>query len=247
MLRLLLLLTACLTCSASYGQADGPCWEYFRNRAADFEYRMAVTENTDRWFSLMDGYKALLQELVGCPMLPFRGTSVQGKVIDSKQLAGKIVVMNFMYIGCRPCIAELPALNRLAREYGPQGVVFVAIAPEPAAVLKSSFLPRHPFAYQLIGSGKKTIERYGVSAFPENLIISPEGNITYLATGGLLDARAQTHAYNHMKPTLDKLLAAQRRAAEAARQQADSLHRVIARPDSLQGLPAARPDTLRKQ
>ncbi len=44
---------------------------------------------------------------------------------------GKVVVLNLWATWCGPCRAELPGLDRLQREYGPEGLVVVALSDEP--------------------------------------------------------------------------------------------------------------------
>jgi len=39
-----------------------------------------------------------------------------------------VVVANYFATWCGPCMEELPDLKELAREYGPKGVVFVAVS-----------------------------------------------------------------------------------------------------------------------
>lgn len=55
--------------------------------------------------------------LVGCQMPNFKGTTHIGKPMSRASLKGKVVVMNFWFIGCKPCVAEMPALNRLVERY----------------------------------------------------------------------------------------------------------------------------------
>jgi thiol-disulfide isomerase/thioredoxin len=50
----------------------------------------------------------------GAAIKPFKVRDINGKKIDTKDWAGKTVVLNFWFIGCPPCRAEIPDLNRLA-------------------------------------------------------------------------------------------------------------------------------------
>src|SRR5258706_16453591 len=46
----------------------------------------------------------------------FKLVTLHGDTINSKQTEGKVVVLNFWFIDCHPCIAEVPGLNKLAAE-----------------------------------------------------------------------------------------------------------------------------------
>jgi thiol-disulfide isomerase/thioredoxin len=45
--------------------------------------------------------------------------TIKGKTILPGDLTGKTVFYNFWFVACRPCVAEIPALNRLAGKYQP--------------------------------------------------------------------------------------------------------------------------------
>ena len=52
-------------------------------------------------------------------------------------LKGRAVVLNFWAIWCPPCRREMPLLDAVNREYGPQGVMVIGIdVGEPARVVK---------------------------------------------------------------------------------------------------------------
>lgn len=67
-----------------------------------------------------------LKDLEGCQMPDFEAKTLAGKILSRKSLKGKIVVMNFWFIGCKPCVAELPALNKLVQHYKAKDIVFIA-------------------------------------------------------------------------------------------------------------------------
>jgi thiol-disulfide isomerase/thioredoxin len=56
--------------------------------------------------------------------VPFKDLS--GKKVRVSDLRGKIVVLNFWATWCLPCREEMPLLVRAEKEYGSQGVVFIA-------------------------------------------------------------------------------------------------------------------------
>ena len=43
----------------------------------------------------------------------FKVKTIGGKRLTLAELQGKVVVINFWFIGCAPCISEMPALNKL--------------------------------------------------------------------------------------------------------------------------------------
>lgn len=94
-----------------------------------------------------------------------------------KDLNGKIIVLDFWFTDCAPCVASIPELNHLTKQF-PE-VVFLSVTfDEPAKI--DRFLDKMVMYYP-IGSDpeKKTIRAYGVSAFPETFLIDENGIIKW--------------------------------------------------------------------
>ena len=94
-----------------------------------------------------------------------------------------MVVLNFWFIGCAPCRAEIPGLNKLVDEFDQRDVVFIAFAMDNEAPLRS-FLEESPFKYKIIPAAHETIRRFNVSAYPTHIIIDQNGNIDTVRLGG---------------------------------------------------------------
>jgi thiol-disulfide isomerase/thioredoxin len=106
-------------------------------------------------------------------------TDINGKKIKAGSLAGKIVVMNFWFIGCPPCRYEIPQLSKIAEDYkNNRDIIFIAIATDSVGAIKE-FLKYNAFHYRLIGDGAKLSEDYGVKTCPLSLVINKEGTIIF--------------------------------------------------------------------
>jgi thiol-disulfide isomerase/thioredoxin len=60
--------------------------------------------------------------------LCYHSKQFQEKRIETKDLEGKVIVINLWFTTCHPCIAELPALNKLVKEYKDKNVVFLGLS-----------------------------------------------------------------------------------------------------------------------
>lgn len=106
-------------------------------------------------------------------------TDIYGKKIKASSLVGKIVVINFWFIGCPPCRYEIPQLSKIADDYkNNKDVVFIAIATDSVGALKT-FLKGNTFNYRVVGDGAKLHEGYGIKTCPLSLVINKEGIIIF--------------------------------------------------------------------
>ena len=117
-----------------------------------------------------------IQGLLNKPVKDFNLTDIQGEKINARDLKGKIVVMNFWFTACKPCILEMPHLNSLVAANRQQPVVFLAPAPENEMQIKK-FLKKYSFDYRIIPSSWELITDWKIENFPTHLVIDREGII----------------------------------------------------------------------
>ena len=145
-------------------------------------------------------------ELIGCKAPDFSVETLDGERITLADLKGKIVVLNFWFIECAPCIAEMPALNKLAEEYQDSDVVFVAFGRDAKESLVM-FGRKHVFKYKVVASDFEFAKKYCiVSGWPTNMVLDKDGVLRKIFSGGFLDDRASTHAYREIKPVIEEYL-----------------------------------------
>jgi thiol-disulfide isomerase/thioredoxin len=73
---------------------------------------------------------------------PFSLDRLDGKVITSKALKGKVVVLDFWASWCAPCIASMPAIAKLQRDYGSKGLVVLGVTLDDDNAKLKAFLAR---------------------------------------------------------------------------------------------------------
>lgn len=113
----------------------------------------------------------------------FKTYDINGNKINTKDLAGKIIVLNFWFINCPPCIMEMPELNKIADTYrSDSSVVFLAVALDKKYDLEG-FLKQTKFKYTVIDNGRYVADQYSIRSYPTNVIIDPEGKVYFHTTG----------------------------------------------------------------
>jgi peroxiredoxin len=89
------------------------------------------------------------QALLGQPLPALSLPGLDGKTHPLTDYHGHRLLLNFWASWCRPCLEEMPALNRAQKKFGEKGVIVVGIAmDEPNRV--RSFLAAHPVSYPIL-------------------------------------------------------------------------------------------------
>lgn len=117
-----------------------------------------------------------------------------GNLITSETTKGKVVVFNFWFASCPPCIKEVPELNEVYESYkGREDIVFAAITFEKEEKIKR-FLTKYPLAYPIIGSEGTFSQSITRGAYPTNVIIGKDGVIQEYISGGMVGIGQQIKA-----------------------------------------------------
>lgn len=113
----------------------------------------------------------------------FSATDINGNKYKLKDLKGKIVVLNFWFIDCKPCRLEILELNKLTQDYkDSSNIVFLAFALDSKNELKR-FLKNNPFNYNIVDNGKEIAALYNITAYPTHAVIDQEGKAYFHTTG----------------------------------------------------------------
>ena len=102
----------------------------------------------------------------------------EGKKIAANELKGNILVLDFWATWCTPCLAEIPAWNKLQQKYGDKGlkVIGVTMGSGDAAEVKA-FVARRNMQYTvLMGDDDQTYD-FNVFAFPTTILVTKDMKI----------------------------------------------------------------------
>lgn len=107
---------------------------------------------------------------------------IDGNKLPLSAFRGKVIVLNFWFIDCAPCIAEMPELNQLVEKYKGQDVVFLAIALDSKYSIKK-FLKTNDFDYRILAEGRAVAETYEIQSYPSNIVIDRHFIIAHYSSG----------------------------------------------------------------
>ena len=106
-------------------------------------------------------------------------TTIDGRTINFADLRGKVIVLNFWFIGCPACNAEKPKLNELrARFIGNEDVIFLAMTADPRKEVEK-YLKKFPLDYIQAADAKAAMDKFVFTGFPRSIVIDKNGVIVY--------------------------------------------------------------------
>lgn len=150
---------------------------------------------------LMASSTTCLSQTFRAPVL--QGNTLSGIRVDSSFYEGKLTILSFFYIGCMPCMKEIPVLNRLKDHFADRPVQVVAVAPHSPRQLQAWNTPENtgtyrtdPIRYEVLPECTDSMDRpgfspvcytlsrrFGVSAYPTSVFIGPNGDLLMTAEG----------------------------------------------------------------
>lgn len=137
--------------------------------------------------------------LIGKTAETFKEFNIKNEKIDTEKLSGDVIVYNFWFTTCAPCKAEIPKLNQVKAKYKDKNVHFISIALDPEYKI-TPFLETTPLDYEIIPDGQWIAEKFGVTAYPTNIIVDKKGIIQFCELGN------KTDIIERMSTALDKYL-----------------------------------------
>ncbi len=107
--------------------------------------------------------------------------TMNGKAMHLSDLRGHVVVLNFWFSSCPPCVEEAASLNALQQRIASMGGTVLGVDadvdPENEASYKK-FLTDNAITYPTyLDTSRKIAASYGTTVFPETYIISPDGKL----------------------------------------------------------------------
>lgn len=138
--------------------------------------------------------------LIGARVPDFEVELIDGSKYSNKNLKGKVSVINFWFIDCPPCVAEINGLNSLVELFGKDKINYIAIGRDQKSDIEL-FLKNHVWNYNHISGENNIIDTIFKLywGYPTTFVLNKQTEIIYATSGGKSDSTAS-------KELLDKLI-----------------------------------------
>ncbi|GGF45156.1 hypothetical protein GCM10011339_37010 [Echinicola rosea] len=114
----------------------------------------------------------------------FKVTDQEGRSITNGDLKGKIVLMDFWFIGCAPCWKKFPELQQLHEQYQhqPEVAIYAVNRPmssdHPGQAFES--IRKKGYDFKVLQGTQKVMDDFGVYVYPTVVVINKEGNMVFM-------------------------------------------------------------------
>jgi len=141
------------------------------------------------------GKKLISAGMLDMTLKPFQGNpvppslnlfNVRGDRVIHNDYRGKVTIVNFWASWCRPCIEEIPSLNRLREQMKGRPFELISVDySEDKSVIKKFMQEVDVDFPVLLDSDGKVSAKWNVLVFPSTFVIAPDGKIVYGVKGGI--------------------------------------------------------------
>ena len=124
---------------------------------------------------------------VGTRMPEFTLTTFDGETIASKDLEGKVLLVNFWASWCIPCEQEAAELEQASQLYSDDEVVFLGVDYVDTETEARAYLARFGITYPNGPDlGTRISQAFRIRGVPESYVVAPDGTIVSVKIGPYL-------------------------------------------------------------
>ena len=124
-----------------------------------------------------------------------------GEIRTLSDYRGQVVLLNIWATWCVPCEVEMPSMERLHRELGPEGLRVVAVSvDETGSDNVRNWVREHGLTFDVLQDRSRRIEwQFRTAGVPETIVIDRDGRIVERQIGPTVwDGPAQTARFREL-------------------------------------------------
>ncbi|NUN96026.1 MAG: redoxin family protein [Candidatus Omnitrophica bacterium] len=118
----------------------------------------------------------------GAPAPVFTASTMNGGTFDLASHRGRVVVLDFWFSTCGPCLRSMPALEQLRRQFSEDQVVIIGMNADQTRTAAERHIRQspHPWDHVYTPATRPDLRKtFAVNLYPTFLVIDQVGNIQY--------------------------------------------------------------------
>lgn len=121
---------------------------------------------------------------LGEPAPDFTLETFDGRTLDTKEMRGRVVVVNFWASWCVTCVDEAEELEQAYQMYNDQGVEFIGVDWSDTESKALAYLEKYGISYPNGPDlGQRIYQAYRVRGVPETFVLAPDGTLAQVKIG----------------------------------------------------------------
>lgn len=125
---------------------------------------------------------------VGDSFPNLKGWSYNWKdTLDLKRIVSRVVIVDFWYMDCFPCIKAIPKLNDLSKKYSEEQLMVIGVNPfnknEKDLGRMPNFLEHNPIGYPFVFIDRNEAAEYQVTAYPSFYVLNRDREVVHSSVG----------------------------------------------------------------
>lgn len=143
---------------------------------------------------------------IGHPYQEF-GITDENRAVDNQSLKGKVVLINFWFEGCHPCMAEMEALNELFNKMKSKDFIFISVTWENKEVIKR-VKEKYALDFEVFSTSGKECQRLNFGCgYPTTIVLDKTGILKYWCSGGsIIEKEARQFIMTTLLSEIESLL-----------------------------------------
>ncbi len=163
----------------------------------DFLLRRLITSNLDLMLTIKSVNEEITDEsfdletilgknsekggvlAIGSTVPEFKLPDLNGQSVHSRDFAGKITILDFWGTWCKPCINEIPELNKLYASVNKDEVQYFGISSfeEISSEDLIDFVESKGINYPILQNGELIAEQFGIFTYPTMIILDKQARV----------------------------------------------------------------------
>jgi cytochrome c biogenesis protein CcmG/thiol:disulfide interchange protein DsbE len=121
---------------------------------------------------------------LGEPAPDFTLEAFDGRRLDTEEMRGRVVVVNFWASWCVTCVDEAEELEQAYQMYQDQGVEFIGVDWSDTESKALAYLDQYGITYPNGPDlGQRIYQAYRVRGVPETYVLAPDGTLALVKIG----------------------------------------------------------------